>query len=402
MKIAIFSDWHLGLNFGTDLEMDSFVQLFQAFMQIKEENIDLIITCGDLFDKQNPSHEVYFEAIHLLQKVDIENKLNIKSRLNRTLKIPMIGIIGNHEYKGKDYKSTVELLEVMDFLRVVHADFITLEKNKDKVSVFGLSGVPDRFFKDILDKWNPMPIDNSYNILLIHQSIKEYLPFEGDEIVSLSNLPKGFDIIANGHLHWNVLEKLDDKSFFLMPGSTVATQNKKIEAENEKGFYLIDTKTKEIIFKKIKNVRKTYYLDLDLKKCDIVEIKEKISSEIEKLKEIKHDKKPFLRIRIKGELKEGFFIKDVNLKEIEEKYKEYFYMSFSNKLQEQKLKESVEKLKEIQQNKGNVFEISKNIFFEQIKQTNISKDFDYQRLFDLLYNDDVDKAKEFILKDQSK
>lgn len=397
MKIVIFSDWHLGLNFGTDLEMDSFVQLFQAFMQIKEEDVDLIITCGDLFDKQSPSHEVYFEAIHLLQKVDIENKINLKSRLERKLKIPMIGLIGNHEYKGKDYKSTVELLEVMDFLRVVHGDFITIDKDGKKINIFGLSGVPDRFFKDILEKWNPLPIEDNFNILLIHQSIKEYLPFEGDEIISLSNLPKGFDIIANGHLHWNVLEKLDEKTIFLMPGSTVATQNKKIEAENEKGFYIIDTKTKEITFKTIKNVRKTYYLDLDLKKCDVVEVKEKICQEIEKLKENSHEKKPFLRIRIKGELKNGFFIKDINFKEIEERYKEDFYISFSNKLQEQKLKESVEKLKEIQQNKGNVFEISKNIFFEQIKQTNISKDFDYQRLFDLLYNGDVEKAKEILL-----
>ena len=65
--------------------------------------------------------------------------------------------------------------------------------------------------------------------------------------------------------------------------------------------------------------------------------------------------------------------------------------------QEQRLKESVEKLKSIEQNKGNLFDISKNIFFEQIKQTQVSPDFDYQRLFDLLYNDDIKKAKEFLL-----
>jgi hypothetical protein len=93
----------------------------------------------------------------------------------------------------------------------------------------------------------------------------------------------------------------------------------------------------------------------------------------------------------------GYFLKDLNLKEIENKYKDDFYISFSNKIQEQRLKESVEKLKSIEQNKGNLFEISKNIFFEQIMQTNISKDFDYQRFFDILYNGDLEKAKEFIL-----
>ncbi len=397
MKIAIFSDWHLGLNFGTDLEMDSFVQLSQAFLQIKEKNIDFIITCGDLFDKTKPSHEVYFEAIHLLNQVNIENKLKIKSRLDRILKIPMIGIIGNHEYLGKDYKSTVELLEVMDFLRVVHADYITIEKENERVSVFGLSGVPDRFSKDILEKWNPKPIQDSYNILLIHQSIKEYLPFESEEMLSLSNLPKGFDIIANGHLHWSVSEKINEKTTFLMPGSTVSTQNKKIESEKEKGFFILDTKTNSLEFEAIKNVRKVYYLDLDLKKSDPFAVKEKIILEIEKIKE-KHEKKPFLRIRIKGELLKGYFLKDVNLKEIQEKYKDLFYISFANKLEEQKLKESVERLKNIEQNKGNVFEISKDIFFEQIKQTNISKDFDYQRFFEVLYNGNLEKAKQIILK----
>jgi len=396
MKIAIFSDWHLGLNFGTDLEMDSFLQLSEAFMQIKEENVDLIITCGDLFDKTIPSHEVYYEAIHVLNQVNIENHLEIKSRQERKLKIPMIGIIGNHEYRGKDFKSTVELLEVMNFLRVVHADSITIEKEDQKVSIFGLSGVPDRFAKDILEKWNPTPKEGHYNILLVHQSFKEYLPFESEEMLSLSNLPKGFDIIANGHLHWNVVEKIDEKTRFIMPGSTVSTQNKKIESEKEKGFFILDTKTNNLEFTAIKNTRKVYYLDIDLKQTTPEKVIETVSLEIEKIID-DFDKKPLLRVRIKGELLKGYFLKDINLKKIEEKYQEKFYISFSNKVQEQRLKESVERLKSIQQNKGNLFEISKNIFFEQIAQTNISKDFDYHRFFDILYNQDIEKAKEFIL-----
>lgn len=397
MKIAIFSDWHLGLNFKTDLEMDSFVQLSEAFLQIKEKNVDLIITCGDLFDKTMPSHEVYYEAIHLLNQVDIENKINLSSRQHRKLKIPMIGIIGNHEYRGKDFKSTVELLEVMNFLRVVHADSVTVEKENQKVNIFGLSGVPDRFAKDILEKWNPTARDGEYNILLVHQSFKEYLPFENEEMLSLSNLPKGFDIIANGHLHWRVIEQLDSKTRFIMPGSTVSTQNKKIEADTEKGFFILDTVTNDLEFTAIRNTRKVFYIDLDLKITTPEKVIEKIKEEIEKVLEKEEEKKPLLRVRVKGELEKGHFLKDINLKGIEEKYKEYFYISFSNKVQEQRLKESVERLKSIQQNKGNLFEISKSIFFEQISQTNISKDFDYQRFFDILYNQDIEIAKKFIL-----
>jgi DNA repair exonuclease SbcCD nuclease subunit len=314
MKIAIFSDWHLGLNFGTDLEMDSFVQLSQAFSQIKEENIDLIITCGDLFDKTMPSHEVYYEAIHLLNQVNIDNHIKLKSRQERNLKIPMIGIIGNHEFRGKDFKSTVELLEVMNFLRVVHADSVTVEKDLEKVTVFGLSGVPDRFAKDILDKWNPTPKDDSYNILLLHQSFKEYLPFESEEMLSLSNLPKGFDIIANGHLHWKVVEQINEKTRFIMSGSTVSTQNKKIEADTDKGYFILDTKTNSLDFTAIKNTRKVFYKDLDLKKVTPEKIIEIITTEIEQLLEKKEDKKPLLRIILKVYIFKCYFKKYLNLK----------------------------------------------------------------------------------------
>lgn len=397
MRIAIFSDWHLGLDFDSETKEDSFFNLLQAFTQIKKENVDLIITCGDLFDKQIPSHEVFFKSIELLNRVDIENKLNLTNTQNKLLKLPMLAIIGNHEYRGKDFISSVELLEVMGFLRVLHANHIFFSKDSQTVNIFGLTGVPDRFAKDILVKWNPQPLEG-YNILLLHQSFKEYIPFDEQEMLSLSDLPKGFDLIVNGHLHWQMVHKLDEKTKFIMPGSTIPTQNKKIESEKEKGFFILDTLSGDLNFKEIKNIRKIFYLDLSLKSTNPEKISQEIQNEIQKIKDIP-SKKPFLRVKLKGELEEGFFLKDLELKEIEKKYSDLFYISFSNLILEKKLKESVEKLKSLEQNKGNLFDISKNIFFDQIKQTKISKDFDFQRLFDLLYNGELDRAKEHLLND---
>ena len=178
MKIAIISDWHLGLNWKTNLEMDSFMQLSEAFKQIKEENIDLILCAGDLFDKTLPNHEVYYEAIKLLNNVNIENKIDLKNTNNQKLKIPMIAIIGNHEFRGKDFKSTVELLEVMGFLKVLHANSIKIKHNHENINIFGLAGVPDSFAKEILNKWNPTPIENKSNILIKHKTLKENLTFK--------------------------------------------------------------------------------------------------------------------------------------------------------------------------------------------------------------------------------
>jgi len=396
MKIGIVSDWHLGYLWGDPkLEMDSFNQLSEAFSILEEENVDLVLAPGDLFDRKIPTPEVFYEAIHLFNHIKIENKINLKFN-NELLKIPMIGILGNHEYVGKDYKSTLELMEVMGFSKFMHASSITINQDNEKVSVFGLSGIPDKYAIDVLKTWNPTPVPGSYNILMVHQSFKEYLPFEDEEILSLSNLPSGFDLIINGHLHWKQEVKLPQGGIFVMPGSTIATQNKKLESDTPKGIYLLDTKTKELRFIELKNTRPIIYIDLVFKKSSPKDIEDKINQELEKIKERDLKKAPFIRIRIKGDLESGFFSKDIDLKKFELIYPNY-YISFANNIEEKALKESVDKLRELEKNRGNLEEMSKKIFFEQLSQTKISTDFDSKRIFDLLYNGDLDKAKKLIL-----
>jgi len=393
MKIAITSDWHLGYLWGDPkLEMDSFTHLSEAFSMMEEEKVDLILVSGDLFDKQTPTPEVFYEAINLFNKINIKNKLNVKGK-EVNLKTPMIGIPGNHEYRGKEYKSTIELLEVMGFIKYLHADSITI----NDVSVFGLSGIPDKYALDVLKKWNPLPIPNNYNILLIHQSFREYLPFDDESILTLGNLPSGFDLIVNGHLHWRALEKLEQGGTFIMPGSTIATQNKKLESDTPKGFYVLDTNTKELKFIELKETRPVIYIDLAFKKSKPKDIEEKINIELEKIKSRALKKDPFVRVRIKGDLENGFFSKDIDLKKFEINYPN-FYLSFSNNIEEKSLKESIDKLKDLEKNRGNIEEITKEIFIEQIKQTKLSPDFDYQTIYELLEKGDIEKAKALILK----
>ena len=394
MKIAFVSDWHLGLNWGSELEMDSFAQLSQAFEQIKKQDVDLIITTGDLFDKDKPNNEVYFEAIELLNKVDIPNKLGIKSKDGKLLKIPMITITGNHEYRGKDYKSAVQLLEAIGYLKNLHFEHINL----GKVSIFGMPSVPDNFAIQIFKKWNPQPVPGNYNILLTHQSYMEFFPFDTDEMLSLSNLPSNFDLIVNGHLHWNVVKELDQGGLFIMPGSTVSTQNKKLEADKPKGYFLLDTETKDLKFFEIENTRPVVYIDLKFKKGNVPEIKKEIEEKITEVTSQEYNKKALVRIRLKGDLDKGYFAKDINISDFEKRFNN-LYLSFSNKLEEISLKESIDKLKELNQDKSNLKEISEKIFFEQLAQTNFSNKLDAKRLFELLYNKDVDKAKKYILED---
>jgi len=86
----------------------------------------------------------------------------------------------------------------------------------------------------------------------------------------------------------------------------------------------------------------------------------------------------------------------LDINSLKKEYSNYFYISIKNDVSEKKLKESIEQLKKLQIENKNVQELAKDIFSEQIEQTKISKDFDYKRLYELLDNGDVEKAKELI------
>jgi len=393
MKIIIFSDWHLGYKWKTEYEMDSYLHLDQAFKQIQEKDVDLVICCGDLFDVKDPSLDEIYEAIKLLNKVEIKNKINLKQK-ERILKIPMITIIGNHETKGKDHKCPAQLLEEMGFLKLLHCDHVSFDL--EKISIFGMSGIPDKYAKDVLEKWKPTPKEEHYNMLLLHQTIKEYVPVEDDMIatISLANLPKGFDVIANGHLHWSTKEKINEKTTFLLPGSTIATQLKKIETEQKKGFFIIDTKTKEITFETIKNTRPFFNENISFKETTIKKVEEKIKETIENILAKDLPKKPLIRIILKGTLEDKETIKELDLNLIEKNYPGT-YLSFGNKLQEKTIKENIQKLRELKSQNKDVSEISKELFLDLISKVK-KDDFDYERLFDILRNKDLKKAKELV------
>jgi DNA repair exonuclease SbcCD nuclease subunit len=405
MKIAIISDWHLGYKWGSDLQTDSYSQLEQAFEQISNKDVDLVLCSGDLFDKKDPSPDEIYECIKILKNVKLENKIDLENNKEK-LKIPMISIIGNHEYRGQDYKSVVHLLEIFGFLKFIHLSSINIEDPKGKdIEVFGMSGIPDKYALDVLKKWNPIANINKYSILLLHQTIKEYIPVDNEMIasISISNLPKNFELIINGHIHYSSIEQINNSQTLLLPGSTIFTQNKKIESKKPKGIYYLNTITNNLEFEEIKNARSVFYIDLKINEEDTEEIENKIHTNIKQIigkikeKEKEISKKPIVRLRLKGKLKKGSFSKNLKLNNIIKNYEDSIYLNIVNNIEETKLKESIQKLKELQMQNKDLESLSKELFNKQIKKTNISDDFDYNRIFDILDKKDyLKKIKEII------
>ncbi|QLK86231.1 exonuclease subunit SbcD [Staphylococcus sp. 17KM0847] len=90
MKIIHTADWHLGkrLNGHSFLEDQSWI-LNQFVEEMKQENPDIIVIAGDIYDTAYPSKQ----AVGLME--------NIIQQLNLNMRIPIIIINGNHDSRER-------------------------------------------------------------------------------------------------------------------------------------------------------------------------------------------------------------------------------------------------------------------------------------------------------------
>ncbi|MFZ3077339.1 MAG: DNA repair exonuclease, partial [Candidatus Aenigmatarchaeota archaeon] len=212
MKISIFSDCHCGYNYGEERGEDSFVALNEAIERSLDS--DLILIAGDLFDSRIPKQEVFARTAKILslaqskksraQFIEIKNKEKHEVSPLAFRGVPIVAIHGTHERRSRQMVNPVQALEHAGLLIHLHCATALFEVGGKKVAVHGMSGVPERFAKEILQQWNPKPVENAVNILMIHQSIEPYIysPLE-PIMLKLEDLPDGFDLYVLGHIHWN-------------------------------------------------------------------------------------------------------------------------------------------------------------------------------------------------------
>src|SRR4030042_954051 len=204
MRIAFISDLHFGFGRGTERAEDCWEAAEEAFEKAKD--CDLIVLPGDIFDERIPRPEDWAKALKIFSRN----------------KVPVVAIHGTHERRGRGLLNCVQGLEHAGFLKHVHCDSATYEFGGEKVTVYGMSGVPEAYAKEVLSTWNPKPTEG-FNIFMLHQSIHPYIynPVEPPSL-KLEDLPEGFDLYVSGHIHWR--EKTEVKgSPFIIPGSTVTT-----------------------------------------------------------------------------------------------------------------------------------------------------------------------------------
>src|SRR3989344_6068052 len=108
MKVAVFSDTHLGFDERGERGEESFENLEKAVLLSIENKADFILICGDVFDAPVPSHNILFRAMKSFSAAKgTENSVKLSLEKDSVLTplffsgIPIIAIHGNHEYFGK-------------------------------------------------------------------------------------------------------------------------------------------------------------------------------------------------------------------------------------------------------------------------------------------------------------
>jgi len=396
MKIAILSDFHFGYAYNTELENDSFDNANEAINKALDS--DLILIAGDIFDSRVPKTSVWAKAIKILVKPLIKKSTGLKllscskelkDISKRTLShSPVIALHGTHERRGRGEINAIQVLENAGILIHLHQNTIVFEKDGIKVAIYGMSGVPERYAKDILYKWNPKPMKNCFNILLLHQSIEPFVySILEPPTLNLSNLPKGFDLIVDGHIHVSNQEKVGD-TVLLLPGSTVITQLEENEALNEKGFFEIEIDKKlEINFRNLENNRKFFYEEIKLLKD--TSVREQIENKIKTILSKEFVKSPLVKIKIVGEETE---VLNQELREIERKYSDKSIIRFVKELEAPEIAKKIEFLRNLKEQKLSIEEMGLGLLKKNLEILNFDSTFDYDNIFKLLSEGETEKV----------
>ena len=381
MKLAIFSDTHCGFGRGIR-ENDSYAALEEALELSK--SCDIVLIAGDIFDTRVPKQEALARTARIFTKmqqypsnaklVKLIGKAKEEISSPALRGIPVIAIHGNHERRSRELVNPVQALEHAGLLINLHCSTAVFEINGEKIAIHGMGAVPERYARDVLLEWNPKPINGAKNILMLHQSIGEYIysPLEPPSL-KLEDLPEGFDLYVLGHLHWHDVR--DYKSGkLLLTGSLIPTAPKKIEAEQEKGIWIWENE--KLSFVPLKFQRKIYFMDFEFSS----DVKEKIRKFLREAEE-----GAIISIKIKGKSSER-----IDFRDIIDEFGKKFELKIKSDLISEGEEEKVKLLELIREQKLSPEELGKEMLRKNAEKLGCRLKID--EIFELLVTGDIETA----------
>lgn len=390
MKVAILSDFHIGYE---RFREDAYRQAAEA-LEAASNMADMIVIAGDVFDFRHPKPDVIAEAISLFKKISSKEfgaKVSgYEGKKGRYTGLPIIAISGTHERRSENEIDAIDLLSLAGLVVNANQAKVTVEKKNEKVVVFGVGGIAEERFKEALKDFDLQPVSGAFNLFLFHQSVYEFLPFS-DDFIHLEDLPKGFDLYVDGHIHSKVESKCHGKNF-LIPGSTVLTQLKEGEQE-EKGFFLYDTTDDTYEFIRIKS-RRFAFLKINVDGMEPSQIPDLLEKRIGHILSLSKDK-PIIRIVLEGKIKDGFKSIDIAVKGLSERHSDEAIIETVksglevNELEATSLREGI-------LDNVSIRDYGVGIFMDRLKKNKYALQANPSRLFDILSSD---LKKEIVIKE---
>lgn len=390
MKLAIVSDLHIGHEKFAD---DAIKQAREA-MELASTMADAMLLPGDIFDRRSPKPEAMAQAINLFRDISERhwNSKVVSFSGNAHTDIPVVAISGTHErtMEGKD--NPLNLLALAGLLVDTSEETTIIEKDGEKVAVFGLGGLSEDRVKEKLNELNPKPVQGAFNIFMFHQSVYELLPFS-DDAIRYNDLPEGFDLYVCGHIHTKMEGKVHGKKF-LIPGSTVLTQLKEGEQER-KGFIIFDTEKQTYEFKQIDSrefVHRTITFDSAEPKDVLKRSEDEIGAVLASSKG-----KPIVRLSLEGTIKEGFTNLDMPIQTITNRYSSKAILSIdASRLVSPAVEAGITDIRENRAGSLPIKELGMGLFLAKLKELKFSDPAKASELFEILSSS---ASKEKVMKE---
>ena len=386
MKITLISDTHLGYGKNTEIEEDAFEALEESIS--KSRDADLILLAGDIFDTRTPDTETIVRCMEILLDAHMENnRVKLTEAVGKDIGnlprsaysgIPVVAIHGTHERRPKGLLNPVAALEKAGFLVYLHCNGVVFEKDGEKVCVQGMSAVPDQYAESVLSEWNPKPVRNCFNILVLHQSVSGIVLAKN--LLHMERIPGGFDLYVLGHIHEpRVLEHAGKP--MIVTGSAVSTQIRSCSVGGNV-FWEIDTEKQKIENIPYEKQRKVYVLEGTPDG--------KIEREMENILKEKHSKKPIIKI-------------------VSERISPEFRMRYEGRaiLHMQKVAGDMEELKrvELKEHRLGVQDMGRKMLWENLKKSGLDTKI-FESVFELLLEKKEGEALDVIkhgdMKDMTK
>jgi len=394
MKIAITGDFHLGFN------QDALGQAANALDACKDA--DAIIIAGDIFDSRIPRQEVMNEALQLFSQA--AESLNSEATIYEMDADgvitglpnypPILAIAGTHERRSKGLANPIHLLDSALCAVNVHGRRICVQKGNEQACFQAMAGVPEEFSRQVLKKMEFKPFKGSFNVFVFHQSLAEAMPF-GEALCS-QDLPDGFDLYVDGHIHW-MAELVEGKKRIFIPGSTVVTQMRKNEMR-KKQVIIFDTQT-GTYESRVFATRPFLYRDIIFENpVTSAEVVAQVDAALSEMLSPANSQTPIVKLKLSGKLANGLESKDLDLSSITKRYADRAMLHIDRDFERKDSQQAdAEELQKARSDPRGVREISVELFIEALKRREIELTHSQaEELLDALCEEDATRAAQLI------